>query len=151
MIKRLAIDIFKFTSTYFYSNNNRIITIISLYHVTDHHLRKKDIENKIIISIATCTYIHIYITWNSVLLSNFFQIKEIFHPSTIIVETKPCLVLDNQFEIAIVSTWSSNLSFPILSLLPLSLSLSLFLSWSRLLKRRINTFRIRLTRNRGRR
>lgn len=104
MIKRLDIDIFKFTSTYFYSNNDRIITIISLYHVTDHHLRKKDIENKIIISIATYTYIYIYITWNSVLLSNFFQIKEIFHPSTIIVETKPYLVLDNQFEIAIVST-----------------------------------------------
>lgn len=74
MIKRLDIDIFKFTSTYFYSNNDRIITIISLYHVTDH-LRKKDIENKIIISIATYTYIHIYMNLELCFIIQFFPDK----------------------------------------------------------------------------
>lgn len=75
MIKRLDINIFKFTSTYFYSNNDRIITIISLYHVTDHHLRKKDIENKIIISIATYTYIHIYMNLELCFIIQFFPDK----------------------------------------------------------------------------
>lgn len=71
-------------------------------------------------------YIYIYLNIYSLLLIQFFQKEEIFLPSTITVETKPYLVLDNQFEIAIVSTWSSNLSSSILS--PPSLSLSLCLS-----------------------